>query len=124
MVSLECHSIVSLELPSRRGWIDRDRRKFFVRQPAARGTFDFRAQALNQFGWTFARIHRMAAQTGTITAVQCFTRCREKIRILARRLFRRASWPAKNSGSPHANVENAFEAGITIYQGAIHRVGR
>src|SRR5207245_6948098 len=103
IVSLECHSIVSLELPPRRGWIDGHRRKLFVRQPTARGVFDFRAQARNQFGRTFARIHRMAAQTRTITAVQCFTRCREKIHILARRLFRRASWPTKNSGSPHAD---------------------
>src|SRR6202040_4227742 len=95
MVSLECHSIVSLELPSRCGWIDCHRRKFFVRQPTVRGTFDFRAQALNQFGRTFVWIHRMAAQTGTITAVQCFTRRCEKIDILARRFFRCARWPAK-----------------------------
>jgi hypothetical protein len=57
----------------------------------------------------------MAAQTGTIAAVQCLTRGREKIDILARRFFGRARWPAENSRRADADKEYAFKARIAIH---------
>src|SRR4029077_3548649 len=109
MVSLKCHSIMSLELPSRRGWIDRHRRELFIRQPSTGGAFDFGAQALDQLRRTFVWIHGMTAQTGTITAVQRFTRRREKIDILSGRFFCRASRSAENSCCADADKKNAFK---------------
>src|SRR5207253_10348121 len=105
LVSMTRHSIMSFELSSRRGRIDRHRGKLFIRQPPIGRAFHFSAQALDQSRGAFVRIHGMAAQTGTLAAVQCLTRGREKIDILACRFFGRARWPAENSRRAHADKE-------------------
>src|SRR4051794_31775467 len=122
MVSLKRHSIMTFELTPRGRWIDRQGSQLFIGQSAAGSTLDFCAQSLDQFRRTFVRVHWLAAQTRTIAAMQSFARCREEIDILARRLFRRASGPAKNPGGANTDVENPFKTRITINQRAIHRV--
>src|SRR5947208_9108805 len=114
MISLKSHSVMPFKLPARGGWIDRDRCQFLVRQPTAGRALDLGAQALDQFGRTFVRIHRIAAQTWTITALQRFVRCREEIDILLRRLFRAAGRPAENSRRAHRDKKYAFETRIAI----------
>ncbi len=65
----------------------------------------------------------MASQTGTISALQRFTRAREEIDILLRRFFRRAGGPAKNSGRTHPDKKNAFKTRVSIHERAIHSFG-
>src|SRR6266496_3600775 len=115
MISLKGHSIMALELPARRGGINRQRGKFFVRQPSSRGVLNFSAQALDQFGRTLAWLHWMAAQTRTITIAQRFIRRREKIDILAGRLLCCACGPAKDSGRAHSDKKYAFETRVPIH---------
>ena len=55
--------------------------------------------------------------------MQCFTRCRKKIHILACRLFCAAGGSAKNARRPNANEKNTFEARVAVQQSTIHRVG-
>src|ERR1700730_14436469 len=55
MVRLEGHSVMALELPPRRGRIDRHGRELLVSQSPAWRAFHFRTQALNQFRRAFAR---------------------------------------------------------------------
>src|SRR5205823_13931618 len=95
MISLKRHPVVAFELTSRGRGIDRQPRQFLVSEASARGAFDFDSEAFDQFGRTLIRIHWMAAQAGTITAFQCFTRSRGEIDILTRRLFRRAGRTAE-----------------------------
>src|SRR4029450_13522146 len=123
MIRLKRHSVMTLELASRGGWIDSHRCQFLVGQASTRCALDFSTQALDQFGRTFVRIHRMTTQTGTITIMQPLGRGCEKIDILARRLFRRASRPAENSCRAHSNKKYAFEARVAVHQCAIHRFG-
>jgi hypothetical protein len=106
---------MTLELASRGGWIDSHRCQFFVCQTSTRCALDFGPQALDQFGRTFARIHRMTAQTRPIPIVECLAWCCEKIYVFSRRLFRRASRPAENSSRAHANEEDSFEARVAIH---------
>src|SRR5947207_12003964 len=118
MISLKRHSVMSLELASRCGWIDRHPRELFIRQPSTGSAFDFRAQPFDQLRGAFVRIHGMAAQTGTIAAMQSLTWRRKKIDILARRFFGRARWSAENSCRADADKKNAFKTRVAIHQRA------
>ena len=69
MISLKRHSVVAFELTSRGRGIDRQTRQFLVGEPSVRGAFDFDSEALDQFRRTLIRIHWMASQAGTITAL-------------------------------------------------------
>ena len=66
----------------------------------------------------------MATEARPVTAMQRFARRREKIDVLAGRLFRRASGPAENPGRADPDEKNSFEARIAINERAIHRIGR
>src|SRR6266498_672233 len=123
MISLKGHSIMAFELTARRRGVNRHRYQLLVCQPAARCALDFSAQALDQFGQAITWLHRMAAQTGTITIMQCLARGCEKIDVFARRLFRRTRWPAKDAGRANAGVKYAFEARVATHQCPIHRFG-
>ena len=124
MISLKGHSIMPFELTARGRGIDRQRRQFLVCEPPARGALDLRTETLDQFGRTLVWIHRVAAQTGTITADQRLTRCREEIDVLACWLFRRTGRPAENSRRTHSDKKYAFKTRIAVHQRAIHRFGR
>ena len=85
--------------------------KFFA---SAGGLLSYGPDTLDQFRRALFRIHRIAAQTRTISTVQCFIRRREKINIFARRLFRRASRTTKNSSRTHCSVKDSLKTRIAI----------
>src|SRR5881392_1210800 len=109
MISLKSHSVMALELPARGRGINRQGGELFIGQAAVGRALDLCAQAFDQFRRGFVCIHWIATKTGAITAMQRLVGRREKIDILAGRLFGRASGATEDSGSAHADKENSLE---------------
>ena len=127
MISLKRHSIMALELSARGRGIDRQRGQLLVGQPSARRALDFRAQSFDQFRRTLVRIHRPAAQTWPITAMQRFTRRREK-----KSTFSRAGFFAEQVGrqkipvvrTPTKKIPSKLESRLTKARYIVSEGGR